>query len=418
MSEQEPRVAVVIGAGIVGICTALALQEKGFSVTVVDPQGPSEGTSYGNAGVISPWSCVPQSIPGLWKNVPRWLLDPQGPLAIRWTHFPFLLPGLLRFLLAGRLHRLPDIATAMLAVNRPSVAHYRRLLAGTGTEDLLRDCNYLHVYRHIDGADPHSLSWRLREEFGVPLEVLRGGAVQEMEPELSPDFQSAMAIKQQGRTLNPGRLGQVLAHKAMGLGVEFLPHQVHAIVPLTEGGYRIDTDQTAITTRTLVVAAGVWSARLLAALGVRAPLEAERGYHLMFRDPGISLNHSVMDSQYKFVTSSMEGGVRSAGAAEYAGLDAAPDYRRAEIFKALASGLFPNLNTDSSEAWMGSRSSTPDSLPYIGQVSGYVGLFCAFGHGHLGLTGAPETGRLVAALANGENPDIDLEPYSLARFKG
>ncbi|MDP6191156.1 MAG: FAD-dependent oxidoreductase, partial [Gammaproteobacteria bacterium] len=140
--------------------------------------------------------------------------------------------------------------------------------------------------------------------------------------------------------------------------------------------------------------------------------------HLMFRDPGISLNHSVMDSQYKFVTSSMEGGVRSAGAAEYAGLDAAPDYRRAEIFKALASGLFPNLNTDSSEAWMGSRSSTPDSLPYIGQVSGYVGLFCAFGHGHLGLTGAPETGRLVAALANGENPDIDLEPYSLARFKG
>jgi D-amino-acid dehydrogenase len=418
LPDAGTREAIVIGAGIVGICAALALQDKGFTVSVIDRDGPAEGASHGNAGVISPWSCVPQSLPGIWKSVPKWLLAHQGPLAVRWAYAPRLLPWLVKFFQAGALQRLPAIADAMLAVNRPSVDLYRQLLAGTGEESLVQSCLYLHVYRAVDGADTDGLPWRLRRERGVPFEIVRNGAIQELEPEISPAFKSALLVKQQGRTVNPGRLGKVLAAKAEARGAHFLRGRVTRIVPCPDGGYRIDTDQGRHVTKTVVLAAGAWSVRLLSALGVRVPLEAERGYHLVFTDPGLTLNHSVLDADRKFVTSSMEMGVRSAGTAEFAGLDAPPDYRRARIFANHTKALLPNLNTASSEEWMGVRPASPDSVPYIGPVPGHPRIFCGFGHGHLGLTGAPMTGRMLAALVAGEPLNVDMTPYRLDRFHG
>jgi D-amino-acid dehydrogenase len=418
LPDAKAREAIVVGAGIVGICAALALQDKGFDVRVIDRDGPAEGASYGNAGVISPWSCVPQSMPGLWKQVPKWLLHPEGPLAVRWSYTPRLIPWLLKFFQAGAAHRLPAIADAMLAVNQPSVELYRQLLAGTGEDALVRDCFYLHVSRTAHGADPNDLAWRLRRERGVPFEVLKAGEAQELEPELSPQIKSAIAIRQQGRTVNPGRLGKVLAAKAGARGARFLRGRVMRIVPASNGDYRIETDQGEHTARTVILAAGAWSVQLLSALGVRAPLEAERGYHLIFKDPGVSHGNSILDADNKFVASSMEMGVRSAGTAEFAGLDAAPNYRRARVFIRHTKMLLPNLNTDDCEEWMGTRPATPDSVPYIGPVPGHPGLFCGFGHGHLGLTGAPMTGRMLAALVTGEPLNVDMAAYRLDRFSG
>ena len=408
--------AIVIGAGIVGVCTALALRERGFRVRLLDRDGPSEATSYGNAGVISPWSCIPQSMPGLWKSVPKWLLDPGGPLAIRWSHLPGMTPWLIEFLRAGASDRLPAIADAMLALNRPNLDLYHQLLAGTGQEDLVRDCYYIHVSRHARGADPGGLSWRMRRERDVPAEILSLEELRSLEPELSPDIRSAMIIRQQGRTVNPGRLGKVLAATATARGVAVERTEVHRIRPLADGGYGVVTDQRETVAGTVVLTAGVWSARLLEPLGVRIRLEAERGYHLVFTDPGITLTHSIHDIDNQFVTSSMEMGVRSAGTAEFAGIDAAPDYRRAQVFRRHASSLFPNLNVEASEAWMGRRPASPDSVPYIGELPGFPRLFYGFGHGHLGLTGAPMTGRMLAALAIGERLNIDMAPYRIERF--
>ncbi|MHA1165770.1 MAG: NAD(P)/FAD-dependent oxidoreductase, partial [Alphaproteobacteria bacterium] len=172
------------------------------------------------------------------------------------------------------------------------------------------------------------------------------------------------------------------------------------------------------TTKTVVLAAGAWSARLLEPLGVHVPLEAERGYHLVFKDPGLSLTHSIMDAERKFVTSSMEMGVRSAGTVEFAGLDAAPDYARARVFERHSKELLPNLNTEVTEEWMGVRPSLPDTLPVIGAVPGHPRIICAFGHGHLGLTGAPMTGRMVTALVADEPLNMDMTPYRFDRFSG
>jgi D-amino-acid dehydrogenase len=411
----------IVGAGIVGICTAVYLREKGLAVEVVDRDPPAEGASHGNAGVVSPWTCVPQSMPGLWRSVPRWLLDPEGPIALRWPYLPSFLPWAIKFLRAGNVAELPQLADAMKALNRPNIELYRQLLQGTGSEHLISDSFYVHIYRDPAEIDLKQLGWQLRLDRDVPLEVVDDGALHELEPALSPRYKAAVLIKSQARALSPGGVGKALVAKAQDMGAVFRQTGVNRIAPQESGGWRLQTDDGEITSDKVVIAAGAWSARLLAPLleqsGLNLPLEAERGYHLILQQPGITVNNSIMDTESKFVASSMLAGVRCAGTAEFAGLDAAPNYRRAEIFKGLAKRLFPDINTDDPVEWMGSRPSFPDSLPCIGTVPGQRDLFAAFGHSHYGFGMAPNTGRITAALVAGEPTDVDLTPYRMARFK-
>ncbi len=405
----------VLGAGIVGICTALSLLEKGFDVVLIDRNDPASGASHGNAGVISPWSCIPQSMPGLWKQVPKWLIDPNGPLSLRWSYAPRMIPWLRRFLNSSAPDSLAKIAAGMNALNRPNVEIYRQHLKGTGHEELLRDSLYVHAFRNAADADLGKLSWRIRAEYGVPMERIEGGDLQDIEPEISNEYKAAILIKDQARAIDPGAIGRVLLDKAKGMGAHFRKVEIQALRP-TEAGWMIDTSHGAIEAQKLVIAAGAWSKRILEPLGYKMPLEAERGYHLMFGNPGITLNNSIMDVDGKFVASSMIDGVRCAGTAEFAGLETPPNYARAFVFKKLAKRLFPRLDTSRVTPWMGTRPSFPDSLPMIGEMPHHPGLFAAFGHCHYGLGMAPNTGRVVAGLVAREPTNIDLRPYSITRF--
>ena len=406
----------IVGAGIVGICTALSLLEKGCEVEVIDRDPPAEGASHGNAGVISPWTCVPQSMPGVWKNVPKWLLDPEGPVALRWSYLPKFLPWAFKFLAAGKEACLPAIADAMSALNRPNVDLYRRHLDGTGHEDLVASSMYVHVFRDPAGANLNQLAWRMRAERDVPMEVINEGELREVEPAISTDYKAAILLKDQARALDPRAIGKALAEKAQGMGAVFLQTPVHKITPAGGGKWTLETGDGEMVASRLVLAAGVWSARLLAPLGISVPLEAERGYHMIFQDPGITVNNSIMETDAKFVASSMQSGVRFAGTAEFAGIDAEPDYRRARIFAKLGKRLFPGMNIDSPIEWMGRRPSFPDSLPCLGEVPGHAGLFAAFGHSHYGFGMAPNTGRVVAEVVSGATPNIDMAPYRIDRF--
>ncbi len=415
MTTEEGLGHAVVGAGIVGICTALSLQERGKKVTLIDPNPPAEQASYGNAGVISTWSCVPQSMPGLWKNVPNWLLDPEGPISLRWSYLPKFLPWMLKFFAAGRADRIPAIADALLQLHRPTVDIYRHHLAGTGHEDLVRDSMYVFVYRDPGKLNLDNPEWRLRLERGVPLERIDAKTLADVEPDISPDYKAAVLIKDQGRAFDPGALGKALFEKFQKQGGTYRQSRVHALTP-TDAGVELMTDDGAKTADKVVLAAGPWSATLLKSHGLKVPLEAERGYHIVFTDPGVTLNNSIMVTDSKFVASSMAQGVRCAGTAEFAGLDHPPDYRRAHVLAGPAKRLLPKLQTDAREVWMGQRPSFPDTLPAIGNVPGLPGVVAAFGHGHTGLTAAPETGRLAAMITLGETPNIDVAPYSLSRF--
>lgn len=418
MAAKGTDIVTILGGGIVGICCALSLLERGRKVRLIDKSDPGQATSYGNAGVISPWSCVPQSMPGLWRSIPGWLIDPQGPVALRWRYLPKVLPWTLKFLRAGRADRVTKIAAAMAALNRPNVDLYRHHLGGTGEDALVADSWYIYAHRNPEDASLDTFAWRLRLEHGAPAERVSGDVLREIEPALSPDFKAAILMKDQARARLPGRLGQVLAEKARAMGATIDRREVSALSPQSDGSWQLHTDHGVEDAATLVIAAGPWSRRLLQPLGIDLPLEYERGYHMEFHNSGVTLTHSIMDVDRKFVTSSMENGIRSAGTAEFGGFDAEPDMRRADILKPLTKQLLPGLNTDETSSWSGVRPSFPDSLPCIGALPGYQNLFAAFGHSHYGLGMAPGTGRLVADLVMGTTPNIDVSPYRAERFLG
>lgn len=406
----------ILGSGIVGICSALSLLEKNFAVEMIDREQPAEGASYGNAGVISPWSCIPQSTPGIWKKIPRWILDPQGPVSIRRHRLLSMLPWGIKFLESGTAEKVRAISDAMNVLNRPNLELYRQHLDGTGQEELVQDSFYLHVFRHKTANMLNDLAWQLRKERGAPLDIIDRNQLTDIEPALTNDYVGAIRIREQARALDPGAVGKALAEKAMSLGAVFTRTSVVGIRPTQIGTWTLQTGDGEIAAERLVVAAGAWSAELLEPLGFKLPLEGERGYHVVFRDPGIKLNSSIMDSEQKVVVSSMLAGVRCAGIAEFARLGAPPDGRRAKIFKTNIKKMIPNISTDDTVEWMGTRPSFPDSLPCIGPIPGYENLFAAFGHSHYGFGMAPNTGRLIAATVSGEPLNVDMTPYCIERF--
>ncbi len=406
---------IVIGAGIVGVCCALELRKKGLVVTVVDRVAPGEACSFGNAGVLAAWACVPMSMPGTLGQVPRWLLDPEGPLAIRPRYLPRLAPWLWRFLRAGRAARIPAIADALLALNGPTVTLYKALAKEAGAPELIRESAYLHVSRDSRGFDLDGPDWRLRRERGATFTVLKDGEIRELEPALDPAYRTGVTIEPQGHTTNPGRLVKVLAEYFQRLGGEVCQAEVLRIRP-ESSGVRLETTQGELAADRLVIAAGAWSAKLAAQIGVKVPLETERGYHVTFAEPGLELRTTVTEAKGVFIATSMELGLRVAGTVEFAGLDAAPNWHRARVLTAPAKRLFPGLNTSRPREWMGHRPSLPDSLPVIGPAPGTRHVVFAFGHGHTGLTGAPMTARIVAGMVASEPLNLDVSPYRADRF--
>lgn len=429
MQPVTSRIAI-IGNGIVGLLTALSLREHGHDVVVIDPHRPGsiEGmASYGNAGVVSPWSCVPQCLPGTWKQVPGWLLDRHGPVRVRWPHLPTLLPWAWRFLSNCSTGRVDRIADAMDVLMQGNVSAYRRYLQHTDHQDLIQNSWYLNVYRGNDRPNADDLPWTLRRARGASIEFIDRSELLEIEPAIGPDYHSAVIIKDQSRLRSPGLLCEVLGEQAKQSGVSFIRASVTRIVPESATGAILELTDAAVRDNAraepgrleadrIVLCAGIGSTKLLAPLGYRLPLMSERGYHLEFLNPGVTLTHSIQDMAGKFVVSSMLGGVRTAGTAEFAPPDAAPDYGRAEIFRELTRRLLPDLNTHEARPWMGVRPSFPDNLPAIGALQSHPSIIAAFGHSHYGMGMAPATARLVSGIINGTPSNIDMSPYRPERF--
>ena len=409
--------AVVVGAGIVGICCAIALRRRGRAVTLVDRLEPGAGCSFGNAGILAAHGVVPTALPDLLTRVPRMLLDRESPLVIRWSSLPRTLPWLLRFARAAQLGQVRRTADAMKALYGDCVALHGELAREAGVPDLVRTTPGLYVHRDPARLDPlGGLAWQLRRERGAAIEVLEGAALHEAEPALSRAYRRGLRMGPMGFTTNPFRLAQAYARLFARLGGTLLQAEVRAIEPCGPGA-RVRTSGQTLEAGTLVVAAGAWTAALLRPLGVRLPLIAERGYHLTFADPGIALNHVVSELEWQVAVTSMEPGLRIAGTEEIGLADDAPSWRRADVLQRHARRLFPEARLEHGSRWMGPRPGTPDSLPLIGPLPRHAGILVAAGHGHLGLTGAPRTARLVAALASGERPEVATEPYAPDRFE-
>ena len=423
--DPAPLHVCVIGAGIVGAATALELQRDGHRVTLLEPGEPGgeQAASYGNGTLLNPSSVIPMSAPRIWRKVPGYLSDPLGPLTIRWSYLPKVLPWLLRFVRAGATpDRVAGIARALRPLVIDAPERHRRLAEEAGVGELITRQGVLFAYPSHADFEAEGLSWRIRRENGVRWLELSEDELRQREPALDRRYKFALLVEENGQCRDPGAYVAALARHAIAQGAE------HRRVRAT--GLRIEqqrlravrTDAGEIACDRAVIAAGAHSKYLAAAAGDRVPLETERGYHALIQQPGVAPRYPVMTSDGKSACVMTPQGLRIAGQVELAGLEAAPNWQRAEILRNLARRTFPGVPADlpaeQVKLWMGHRPSTPDGLPCIGPASGCADVVHAFGHGHVGLTAGATTARLVADIISGRAPSIDLAPYSARRFAG
>ena len=407
---------VVIGGGIVGVSTALWLQRDGHQVTVVDPELPGRGASFGNAGCFSPGSIVPLSAPGMLRQVPGWLLDPAGPLALRWRYLPFAAPWLTRFVRAGEAAKVIHQARVMAELLVTSYDCIEPLLRDAGAEHLLRREGSLVVYSTRAGWEGAQPGWALRRRNGVAWDELGPEELHELDPALATGQYRAAFLPGNGHTTDPYALLSLLVASFVRAGGQLVVAAARGFAFKQDRLCAVQTNAGPLAATAAVLAAGAHSRTLARALGDRVPLESERGYHLTLPSPGVAPRYPTLSAEGRFVATPMDMGVRLTGTVELAGLRAPPDWRRAHMLLPLAQRLLPGLAGADGTVWMGHRPSMPDFLPVIGRSRRCADVVYAFGHGHLGLTAAASTGRLVSQMLTGQTPLVDPSPFAAARF--
>jgi D-amino-acid dehydrogenase len=410
----------VIGAGMVGVCAASWLQRDGHSVFLVEAAEPGRGASFGNAGCFNGSSVTPMAMPGAIWNVPRWILDPLGPLSLRWSYLPTIAPWLIRFVRAGTTEKVRATARALRPLVGPTLEMLKPLVSAAGGEDLVHRLGHLYVYRSAESLEKDRLSWDLRRENGVEADEFDADELRQLEPALSRDYVRGVLVRENGHTSNPLALVERLVEHFVRSGGEIVRAQARGFRLQGARLAAIETDTGDLPADAAVVCAGAYSKPLAAALGDKVPLETERGYHLMVRDPEAMPRIPTADADGKFVATPMEAGLRFAGTVELAGLVAPPDWRRADILLQQGRRMLPGLAAahpaERISVWMGHRPSLPDSLPVIGRSRATPDVVYAFGHGHVGMTSAPMTGKIVADLVAGRPPSIDIAAFAASRF--
>jgi D-amino-acid dehydrogenase len=420
--DAGTRHVAVIGAGIVGAATALALLAHACRVTLIEPEEPGgpQAASHGNGAWISPASVVPMSMPGLWRKVPRLLMDPLGPLTIRWGSLPGLAPWLLQFIRAGSsVAKVEVTARALRMLLRDAPERHLALAAETGQAGLIRRDGLLYAYPDRAAFLAEALAWRLRRDNGVIWRELDSAALRAIEPALAGHYGFGVFVSGGAHCVDPGGYVAGLVAAAVRRGAALARTRANGFRFNGEVLTGVRTDAGDITCDSAVVAAGIRSAAFAAALGDRVPLASERGYHVEIAEPAVVLRLPVMPGDGKMANTSLAGRLRAAGQVELAAVDAPPDWRRAFVLLKHLQAAYPALAGDIPMArlstWMGHRPSTPDGLPVIGRASQSADVVYAFGHGHVGLAAAPVTAELAAGLVVGR--EVDAAPFSGARFR-
>lgn len=404
----------IIGAGIIGLATALRLAAAGREVLVVDPNEAGSGASYGNAGAIAPYGCAPIGNPDVLRNLPRLLFNPDSPLAIRPAAVAALLPWLTRFLWQSMPANARRNGRALAPLLKEAIPAWRELAEPSGVCDLFRHDGCLYVYR--EKMPPRHGDWagRLRGELGIRQEWLTSAEVAELEPAL-PATAGGLFFPDAAHIVDPSALTRRLAAAAQTQGALFQRARVARSQFQDNGHVRLMCPDLTIDARTVVVAAGAWSRFLARQAGENIPLDTERGYHIEFALSPCPIKRPISPVDLGFYITPMEGRLRVAGTVELGGLSAPPDPGRIALLERGARKLFPDLGPVQSQ-WLGFRPSLPDSLPVIGRSRRQPNLIYAFGHGHLGMTLAGVTSRIVADLISDRGDGRDLSAFQPDRF--
>ncbi len=407
----------VVGGGIVGVSTALWLVRDGHSVTLFDRNDPGTPaqTSFGNAGMIANVGIVPVNTPGLIRKIPGMLFSKDGPLHLKWSYLPRLVPWLIPFLRRANQAEVERTAAALADLLSGTVDQHQTLHKGTAAEQYFRHSDYVFLYRSRAAFAADGVGHALRQKHGGELHQWDRAQLEARDPNLGQHYQHAAVYPGNGWVSDPGAYVAGLFAAFREHGGIFHQGEVDDIQPAADGA-AITVAGEVLTFDRTVLAGGVWSDRLARRLGHKTAMESERGYHLVYRNPSIMppLPYSLTDA--KVIATPMAGGLRCAGQVEFGGLKAGMSEAPFRLARRVLARLYPALEWDGEERWLGHRPSTIDSLPLIGPSPAAPAILFAFGAQHIGLTSGPRTGRLIADMIGGRNPNIDIRPFRVGRF--
>ncbi|MDO4905467.1 MAG: FAD-binding oxidoreductase [Lautropia sp.] len=419
-AENAETDVMVLGAGIVGVSTALHLQQRAQNVLLIDKARPGSGTSHGNAGLIERASVIPYAMPHSPWALLRYADNRQPDVRFQWRALPQLAPWLWRYWRESAPARLARAAQDMLPLIQRCVSEHAPLVQAAGLQSLIRQCGWMDVYRHPAAfAEAAATAQQLKNTHDLRADVLDIVALQRREPGLLPQAGMAGAIHwlDPWSVRSPGALVEGYAKLFQQRGGTLIQTDARALEP-GERCWRLHTPTGTLHARHVVIALGPDTLDISEALGYRLPLIHKRGYHLHFRpEAGQALPHvPLCDSQAGFVLSSMSDGVRLTTGVSLTLPDAPPDTAQLQQAESIARTFWPLGSPVEAEPWMGRRPCTPDMRPIIGPATHHPRLWFNVGHAHHGLTLGPATGRLLAEMITGDGPFTNPAPYSPSRF--
>lgn len=415
-SDSSKLTVAVIGAGVVGLSTALWLQRKGLEVVLVDPTPPLPGVpfrnaaSFGNAATIAPSGIFPTAAPGILRKVPGMLLRRDGPLTLYWRDLLDLAPWLTAFLSASLRSREDHLISALASLMRVIEQGHAPLMEEVDGIRLGRGRGSIHLYRNAQEAENAKKSNDRRRAEGIDAQFLTRDEIATMEPNLAPGYIGGTIFPGCYVLDNPEAYCRGLAEVIQRRGGRFVSAKAGRMESGSDG-VRIHAGGTVIAATRVVISAGAWSRGLSRQIGDGLNMNTERGYHVAFAHNEALLTHAVMYPSDGFFLTPLSHQIRAAGTVDLGGLDKPARQSRLKVLEEKARKMLPALGKRQ-DTWLGFRPSTPDGLPFIGPSRKDPRIIYACGHGHLGLTLGGITGKLVSELMTGQKCCVDLTPFS------
>ena len=407
---------IVIGAGIVGVSTAIWLQRSGFKVTIIDQKGPATGASHGNAGILAASSIIPVPNPSLIKKLPFYLLSKDSPVFFKMSYLPKMFPFLMSYLSKSNLREVNKYAERMTPLIFDTVCQHKSLAKGTGAEKFISYQDYCFGYETEKNFLNDKKVWKLRQKHGLPFEVVNGNEFSNFDPFYKDLFDVIVKCKNHGKINDPGLYVKTLCDHFLSQGGELIISKVNDISSKNLNDAIVKIESDSLIANKIVVATGAWSKKILKKFKIKMPLESERGYHVEYVEPNFYPKVPMMLTSKKFVITPMDGRIRVAGLVEFAGLKALKRKPPLNLLKNKIKVLFPNLKCKEKIEWLGHRPALVDSLPMLGYLDKNKQILVAFGHQHLGLTAGAKTGRIVSDLIIGNDIKLKISNYRPNRF--
>lgn len=410
------REVIVLGAGMVGVSAALALQAQGRAVTLVDRGQPGRETSYGNAGIIQAEAVEPYALPLSLPTLARMALKRDNALNYHLGAMPGHLPGLLRYFLNSRPAKHRAISVTFRVLTEGATAAHAPLIEAAGAGAMIRREGFRQIYRTRDKLDAEIREVeRLTRDYGVNATVMDGAALAEAEPNIKRPMAGAVQWNDAWTCSDPGGLTGAYAELFVARGGAVVSGDA-ATLTAEGGGWRVSTADGPVSAPDAVVALGPWSPALLAGFGYRISMVRKRGYHRHHRcaaGPVLPL----MDADHSAVLAPMRAGLRVLTGAELTAEGARQTPVQLLRAEAGAAELFDLGAPVENEPWTGVRPCLPDMLPMIGAAPRHKGLWFDFGHGHQGFTQGPvSAAMLVRAMAGERDAVLDALAPSQARL--